>query len=41
MIHEASLRVLVLSIIFLKEAAAFGHCLSEIGDMIRRGAKCA
>ena len=36
MIHEASLRVLVLSTIFLKEAAASGHCLSEIGDMMSR-----
>jgi len=36
MIHEASLRVLVLSTIFLKEAAASGHCLSKIGDMMSR-----
>ncbi|CAD6246215.1 unnamed protein product [Miscanthus lutarioriparius] len=36
MIHEASLRVLVLSTIFLKEAVASGHCLSEIGDMMSR-----
>ena len=36
MIHEASLRVLVLSTTFLKEAAAYGLCLSEIGDMMSR-----
>ncbi|XP_062191712.1 phosphatidylinositol 4-kinase gamma 5-like [Phragmites australis] len=36
MIHEASLRVLVLSTIFLKEAAAYGLCLSEIGKMMSR-----
>jgi len=36
MIHEACIRVLVLSTIFLKEAAAFGLCLSEIGEMMSR-----
>ncbi|KAG1363741.1 phosphatidylinositol 4-kinase gamma 7 [Cocos nucifera] len=36
MIHEACLRVLVLSTIFLKEAAAFGLCLAEIGEMMSR-----
>ncbi|KAF7803118.1 phosphatidylinositol 4-kinase gamma 7-like [Senna tora] len=35
-IREACLRVLVLSTIFLKEAAAFGLCLAEIGDMMSR-----
>ncbi|KAL6644618.1 hypothetical protein ACP70R_016226 [Stipagrostis hirtigluma subsp. patula] len=36
MIHEASLRVLVLSTIFLKDAAAYGLSLSEIGQMMSR-----
>lgn len=36
MIREASLRVLVLCTVFLKEAAAFGLCLAEIGDMMGR-----
>ncbi|CAN6164270.1 unnamed protein product [Urochloa humidicola] len=36
MIREASLRVLILSTIFLKEAAAFGLCLAEIGEMMSR-----
>uniref|UniRef100_A0A1D1YWL4 1-phosphatidylinositol 4-kinase n=1 Tax=Anthurium amnicola TaxID=1678845 RepID=A0A1D1YWL4_9ARAE len=36
MIHEACLRVLVLCTIFLKEAAAFGLCLAEIGEMMSR-----
>jgi hypothetical protein len=36
MIHEASLRVLVLSTTFLKEAVASGLCLSEIGEMMSR-----
>ncbi|CAA6672466.1 unnamed protein product [Spirodela intermedia] len=36
MIHEACLRVLALCTIFLKEAAAFGLCLSEIGEMMSR-----
>ncbi|RZR98300.1 hypothetical protein BHM03_00027640 [Ensete ventricosum] len=36
MIREACLRVLVLSTIFLKEAAAFGFCLAEIGEMMSR-----
>ncbi|XP_072985090.1 phosphatidylinositol 4-kinase gamma 5-like [Typha latifolia] len=36
MIREACLRVLVLSTIFLKEAAAFGLCLAEIGEMMSR-----
>ncbi|MQK22206.1 hypothetical protein EI013_27970, partial [Escherichia coli] len=33
MIREACLRVLVLCTIFLKQAAAFGLCLAEIGEM--------
>ncbi|KAL1090105.1 hypothetical protein V6Z11_D07G066000 [Gossypium hirsutum] len=36
MIREACLRVLVLCSIFLKEAAAFGLCLAEIGEMMSR-----
>lgn len=36
MIREACLRVLVLCNIFLKEAAAFGLCLAEIGEMMSR-----
>ncbi|KAG6478387.1 phosphatidylinositol 4-kinase gamma 5-like [Zingiber officinale] len=36
MIREACLRVLVLCTIFLKEAATFGLCLSEIGAMMSR-----
>ncbi|KAJ7943287.1 Phosphatidylinositol 4-kinase [Quillaja saponaria] len=36
MIREACLRVLVLCTIFLKEAAAFGLCLGEIGEMMSR-----
>ncbi|XP_059655631.1 phosphatidylinositol 4-kinase gamma 7-like [Cornus florida] len=36
MIREACLRVLVLCTIFLKEAAAFGLCLAEIGEMLSR-----
>ncbi|KAM1187720.1 hypothetical protein ACFX2J_023613 [Malus domestica] len=36
MIREACLRVLVLCTIFLKGAAAFGLCLSEIGEMMSR-----
>ncbi|MQM14667.1 hypothetical protein Taro_047603 [Colocasia esculenta] len=36
MIHEACLRVLILCTIFLKEAAAFGLCLAEIGEMMSR-----
>ncbi|XP_075082836.1 phosphatidylinositol 4-kinase gamma 7-like isoform X1 [Nicotiana tabacum] len=36
MIREACLRVLVLSTIFLKEAAAYGLCLAEIGEMMSR-----
>lgn len=36
MIREACLRVLVLCTIFLKEAAAFGLCLAEIGGMMSR-----
>uniref|UniRef100_A0A0D9XET0 1-phosphatidylinositol 4-kinase n=1 Tax=Leersia perrieri TaxID=77586 RepID=A0A0D9XET0_9ORYZ len=35
-IREACLRVLVLSTTFLKEAAAFGLCLAEIGEMMSR-----
>ncbi|XP_047324720.1 phosphatidylinositol 4-kinase gamma 7-like [Impatiens glandulifera] len=36
MIREACLKVLVLCTIFLKEAAAFGLCLAEIGEMMSR-----
>lgn len=36
MIREACLRILVLCTIFLKEAAEFGLCLSEIGEMMSR-----
>lgn len=36
MVREASLRVLVLCTIFLKEAAANGLCLAEIGEMMTR-----
>ncbi|KAJ8760429.1 hypothetical protein K2173_015096 [Erythroxylum novogranatense] len=36
MIREACLRVLVLCTIFLKEAAASGLCLAEIGGMMSR-----
>ncbi|TXG57636.1 hypothetical protein EZV62_015465 [Acer yangbiense] len=36
MIREACLRVLILCTIFLKEAAAFGLCLAEIGEMMSR-----
>ncbi|KAG2575514.1 hypothetical protein PVAP13_7KG386300 [Panicum virgatum] len=36
MIREACLRVLVLCTIFLKEAAALGLCLAEIGEMMTR-----
>lgn len=36
MIREACLRVLVLCTIFLKEAAASGLCLAEIGEMMSR-----
>ncbi|GJM98523.1 hypothetical protein PR202_ga15546 [Eleusine coracana subsp. coracana] len=36
MIREACIRVLVLSTTFLKEAAAYGLCLSEIGEMMSR-----
>lgn len=36
MIREACLRVLVLCTIFLKDAAAFGLCLAEIGEMMSR-----
>ncbi|KAH7516150.1 phosphatidylinositol 4-kinase gamma 5 [Ziziphus jujuba] len=35
-IRDASLRVLVLCTIFLKEAAASGLCLAEIGEMMTR-----
>lgn len=40
MIREACLRVLVLCTLFLKEAAAFGLCLAEIGDMMSREFHC-
>ncbi|CAL5370763.1 unnamed protein product [Camellia sinensis] len=36
MIREACLRVLVLCTTFLKEAAVFGLCLAEIGEMMSR-----
>nr|GEW58667.1 phosphatidylinositol 4-kinase gamma 7-like [Tanacetum cinerariifolium] len=36
MIREACLRVLILSTIFLKEAAGYGLCLAEIGEMMSR-----
>lgn len=36
MIREACLRVLVLCTIFLKESAAYGLCLAEIGEMMSR-----
>ncbi|XP_010551350.1 PREDICTED: phosphatidylinositol 4-kinase gamma 5-like [Tarenaya hassleriana] len=36
MVREACLRVLVLCTIFLKEAAAHGLCLAEIGEMMSR-----
>nr|GMD25586.1 phosphatidylinositol 4-kinase gamma 7-like isoform X1 [Ipomoea batatas] len=36
MIREACLRVLVLCTIFLKEAATYGLCLAEIGEMMTR-----
>lgn len=36
MIREACLRVLVLCTIFLKDAAVFGLCLAEIGEMMSR-----
>ncbi|XP_071715330.1 phosphatidylinositol 4-kinase gamma 7-like [Rutidosis leptorrhynchoides] len=36
MIREACLRVLTLCTIFLKEAAAYGLCLGEIGEMMSR-----
>ena len=36
MIREACLRVLVICTIFLKEAAAFGLCLADIGEMMSR-----
>ncbi|CAI9779282.1 unnamed protein product [Fraxinus pennsylvanica] len=36
MIREACLRALVLCTIFLKEAAAYGLCLADIGEMMSR-----
>ncbi|CAH9110665.1 unnamed protein product [Cuscuta epithymum] len=36
MIREACLRVLVLCTVFLKEAATYGLCLAEIGEMMSR-----
>ncbi|KAJ0521426.1 putative 1-phosphatidylinositol 4-kinase [Helianthus annuus] len=36
MIREACLRVLTLSTIFQKQAAGFGLCLAEIGEMMTR-----
>ncbi|KAK1293318.1 putative phosphatidylinositol 4-kinase type 2-beta [Acorus calamus] len=41
MIRDACLRVLVLCTVFLKEAAAFGLCLAEIGEMMSREFKGA
>lgn len=40
MIREACLRVLVLCTVFLKEAAAYGLCLAEIGEMMTREFRC-
>jgi hypothetical protein len=40
MIREACMRVLVLCTIFLKEAAAYGLCLAEIGEMMTREFRC-
>lgn len=40
MIHEACLRVFVVCTILLKEAAAFGLCLAEIGEMMSREFRC-
>lgn len=40
MIREACLRVLTLCTIFLKESAAFGLCLAEIGEMMSREFRC-
>lgn len=39
MIREACLRILVLCTTFLKEAASFGLCLAEIGEMMSRDFK--
>lgn len=36
MIREACLRVLILCTVFLKEAASYGLCLAEIGEMMSR-----
>ncbi|KAI3817127.1 hypothetical protein L1987_10916 [Smallanthus sonchifolius] len=36
MIREACLRVLTLCTVFLKEAAGYGMCLAEIGEMMSR-----
>lgn len=38
--REACLRVLILCTIFLKEAAAYGLCLAEIGEMMSREFRC-
>lgn len=40
MIREACIRVLTLCTVFLKEAAAFGLCLAEIGEMMSREFRC-
>ncbi|KAL5553792.1 hypothetical protein UlMin_041193 [Ulmus minor] len=40
MIRDACLRVLVLCTIFLKEAANYGLCLAEIGEMMTREFRC-
>ncbi|XP_057982059.1 phosphatidylinositol 4-kinase gamma 7-like [Malania oleifera] len=39
MIREACLRVLIVCTVFLKEAADFGLCLAEIGEMMSRDFK--
>ncbi|GLT61992.1 hypothetical protein SLA2020_346610 [Shorea laevis] len=36
MLREACLRILIICTTFLKEAAAFGLCLAEIGEMMSR-----
>ncbi|KAI3513310.1 hypothetical protein L1887_20640 [Cichorium endivia] len=40
MIREACLRVLTLCTVFLKEAAGFGLCLADIGEMMSREYSC-
>lgn len=41
MIRDACLRMLMLCTMFLKEAAAYGLCLSEIGEMMSREFRCS